>query len=191
MEEKDKESCYHETSFLDKNGNLKTLKIPVVQELARRGRLTHLPDGFKRPHSNHAHKVFDEMPTIISLAKLKRDGSEPMVRAEELAKLAEAAKGSGLFLILDHGVPLEVVEGAKGVVKGFFELSFEEKKGCVGTYSDIDNMGYGRNFVKSEDHVLDWIDRLTVRAAPPVDEGLHVWPLKPSNFRYTPTFYSY
>ncbi|XP_028770423.1 S-norcoclaurine synthase 1 [Neltuma alba] len=183
METYNENSCYHQTSFLDEKGRLRTVKVPVVQELARQG-LKHLPDRFKRPDSTaFAHHVFEEIPSV-NLATLK-EGSESMVRAEELAKLADAARGLGVFLIVDHGVPLEVVDGARDVVKSFFKLPFPEKKACVGTYSEIDNMGYGRNFVKSEDQALDWIDRLTFRVAPPLedDEGLRVWPLKPTNFR--------
>ncbi|KAI9101419.1 hypothetical protein K1719_023901 [Acacia pycnantha] len=153
METDTENSCYHQTSFLDEKGSLKTMKVPVVQELARQG-LKNLPDRFKRPDSTtFAHQVFEEMPSV-NLATLKEGSKSMMVRAEELAKLADAARRL-------------------------------EKKACVGTYSDIDNMGYGRNYVKSEDQALDWIDRLTFRAVPPVedDERLRVWPLKPTNFR--------
>ncbi|KAI8025771.1 Codeine O-demethylase [Camellia lanceoleosa] len=90
----------------------------------------------------------------------------------------------GMFLIVNHGIECCVLEDVKDVVKGFFGLSFEEKRESVGTYMDVDNMGYGRNFVKSEDQPLDWIDRLTMKAAPKdATEGLLVWPQKPPNFR--------
>ncbi|KAF7840726.1 protein SRG1-like [Senna tora] len=188
MEKKDNNiiECFHETTFLDENENLRTLKIPVVQELARQG-LNHLPQRFKMMMPTHTHThhhddvvVHDILPTI-SLAKLK-DGPD---EAEESLRLAGAARGLGAFLIVDHGVPWEVVEGARQVVRGFFELSFQEKKDCVGSYGGYDNMGYGRNYIKCEDQAVEWIDRLTVRAIPPIgeDEGLHVWPLKPHNFR--------
>ncbi|KAK6143624.1 hypothetical protein DH2020_023972 [Rehmannia glutinosa] len=73
----------------------------------------------------------------------------------------------------------------ENVVKGFFELPFEEKKSSVGTYMSTDNMGYGRNFVKSEDQPLDWIDRLAMKAAPEgATDGLCVWPKNPANFRH-------
>ena len=39
--------------------------------------------------------------------------------------------------------------GVEDVARGFFGLSFGEKKERVGTYMNVDNMGYGRNFVKS------------------------------------------
>ncbi|KAL1809559.1 hypothetical protein ACET3Z_026549 [Daucus carota] len=66
---------------------------------------------------------------------------------------------------------------------GFFGLSFEEKKKSVGSFMSVDNMGYGRNFVRSENQPLDWIDRMTMVASPVDDENLRVWPKKPHNFR--------
>lgn len=61
------------------------------------------------------------------------------------------------------------------MVKKFFGLSFEEKKASVGSYVSGDNMGYDRNFVKSEDQPLDWIDRVTMKGAPVgATQGLHV-----------------
>ncbi|RVW31318.1 Protein SRG1 [Vitis vinifera] len=89
----------------------------------------------------------------------------------------------GMFLVTDHGIHPSVVHGVKDVVQGFFRLPLEEKRASVGSYASIDNMGYGRSFVKSEDQALDWIDRLAMKAAPKgVDEGLLVWPQKPPNF---------
>lgn len=115
----------------------------------------------------------------IDLSKV-RDGS-----AEEQARLARCAKEQGMFLIKGHGMDCSVLDEVKAVVKEFFGLSFGEKKSSVGSYTSTDNMGYGRNFVKSEDQPLDWIDRLAIKALPKgAAEGLKVWPQKPVNFRY-------
>lgn len=168
---------FHEANFINQNGELKTTKIPVVQELSR---TNHFPERFIAS-GHHQLDTLTETPPVIDITKLQSlHGS----RTPELQKLAAAAKEWGLFLIKNHGV---VLDDVKDVVKGFFELSYEEKKKCVGSYESIDNMGYGKNFVKSEDQPLDWIDRLTMKAAPVhVDEStneLSVWPKKPSNFR--------
>ena len=91
MEEEDK-VYFHEVSFIDKEGQLRTSKIPVVQELARQLKgLNHLPDKFKRVHPDHqlvTPSFALPIPTI-NMAKL-RLVAEPQhkVRAQELAKLA-------------------------------------------------------------------------------------------------------
>lgn len=105
-------------------------------------------------------------------------------RERELEKLAAGAREWGLVLVSDHGIPTSLLGEVKDVVKGFFGLSFEEKKACVGTYASVDNLGYGRNYVKSETQILEWMDRLTMMAAPKgCTNGLNVWPQKPANFR--------
>ncbi|KAF5448291.1 hypothetical protein F2P56_028841 [Juglans regia] len=183
--EEDK-GCFHLASFIDQKDRLRISRVPVVQELARQG-LHYLPDKFikLRPDQPTTPSLVHEVNTFpsINMAKL-RLGSEPEGRAHELAKLASGAQEWGMFLITDHGMPADVLYDVKDVVKEFFGLSFEEKKASVGSYANVDNMGYGRNFVKSEDQPLDWIDRLTMKAAPEgATEGLHVWPQKPNNFR--------
>ncbi|KAJ9561086.1 hypothetical protein OSB04_006246 [Centaurea solstitialis] len=176
----------HEVSFIDENGELKTTKVPVVQELARQGLINdHFPKRFIAlpPRTCTVDDCRSATPPVIDIAKLKRDGTREL----ELRRLADAAKEWGVFLIENHGVDDMVLDDVKDVVKGFFGLSFEEKKANVGSYKSVDNMGYGKNFVKSEDQPLDWIDRLTMKAAP-VDpdeatNGLLIWPKKPTNFR--------
>nr|GEU57789.1 protein SRG1-like [Tanacetum cinerariifolium] len=176
-------SHFHEATFINQNGELQTSKIPVVQELAREGLTNQFPKRFitlpQRGQLNDT--VILETPPVIDIANLKHNDTRKM----ELQKLAEAAKEWGVFLIKNHGVDDTVLDDVKDVVKGFFSLSFEEKKVNVGTYRSVDNMGYGKSHVKSEDQPLDWVDRLTIKAAP-VDEStnhLRVWPRKPTNFR--------
>ncbi|OVA05894.1 Oxoglutarate/iron-dependent dioxygenase [Macleaya cordata] len=208
MEEQMSSDCFHEVSFIDKHGQLRCSKVPVVQELARQG-LQNLPDNrflLKPDHQQHHHLPIivpsqEVHLPVINMANLldpnhpdlDQDQDQTRAHQEELERLARGVKEWGLFLVVNHGIPSNVLTSLEEVVKGFFNLSFHEKKASVGTYSNnIDNMGYGRNFVKSEDQPLDWIDRLTMRAAPKVvddtddddDDGvLHVWPRQPSNFR--------
>ncbi|KAK2664843.1 hypothetical protein Ddye_003417 [Dipteronia dyeriana] len=94
------------------------------------------------------HPRTTRVPVVQELARSEPDDEG---RVEELAKLASVAKEWGLFLVTEHGIGSDMLNGVKDVVKGFFALSFQEKKQCVGSYVSVDNMGYGRNFVKSED----------------------------------------
>ncbi|KAI4375939.1 hypothetical protein MLD38_013751 [Melastoma candidum] len=176
---------YHESKFIDSSGCLRITKVPVVQELVRHG-LDRLPDRFiqPRPSGSPPSSRHRRLPIpFVDVARL-REGSDLGVRAEEQARLRAAAEELGVFVITGHGIGDDVLGGVRDVVKGFFGLSFDEKKGCVGCYMSVDNMGYGRNFVKSDDQPLDWIDRVTVKAFPKsATEGVDVWPQKPSNFK--------
>lgn len=160
----------------------------MVQELARKG-FKRLPERFIRlppdqpiaPATTLVDHV-QETLSIIDVLELKF-GSEPEGRGQEVARLASCAKDWGMFLITNHGISNSLLDGVRDVVKDFFGLSFEKKKASVGSYMSVDNMGYGRNFVKSEDQPLDWIDRLTMVAAPADQQLQLVWPQQPPNFR--------
>lgn len=190
MEEKEG-GCFHEAQFIDENGEVQSTRVPVVQELARGG-LDHVPQRFISLSADHPKPVYaipDDTFPCIDMVKLGAR-VEPEVRARELGRLASGAKEWGMFILKDHGIPNSVVDDVRDVVKGFFGLSFEEKKASVGCYRSTDNMGYGRNFVKSEDHPMDWVDRLAMVAAPKEpNHGLLVWPRKPPNFRQVMEIY--
>ncbi|KAG8364187.1 hypothetical protein BUALT_Bualt19G0100900 [Buddleja alternifolia] len=168
---------YHESKFMDQNGTAQTIKVPVVQELAR---LNNLPSIFiHKPAQTHPIPPNTSFEPI-DMAQL-RDNTGRVI---ELEKLARVSREWGMFIIENHGLDPWVVDDVKKVVKGFFELPFEEKKSSVGTYMSTDNLGYGRSFVKSADQRLDWIDRLAMKAAPKGStDGLWVWPNNPANFR--------
>ncbi|KAK9741758.1 hypothetical protein RND81_03G126100 [Saponaria officinalis] len=176
---------YHEATIINTFGSSTTVKIPVVQELARHG-VQDIPNMFLRPHSDSITTTHSCSPhdfPSVSLARL-RDTTRVEDQTQELQKLARGAEEWGMILVSDHGIPVSVLDEVKEVIKKFFELSIEEKRKCVGTYASTDNMGYGRNYVKSEDQILEWIDRLTMMAAPKASTpGLHVWPLNPPDFR--------
>ncbi|KAH9623656.1 hypothetical protein KSS87_014774, partial [Heliosperma pusillum] len=176
---------YHEATIVDIYGSSRTLRVPVVQELVRHG-INDIPKIFIKPELDSVSPStscvsLDNFPSV-SLAKLRAMRLED--RSQELEKLANGAKEWGMLLVCDHGIPASLLDHVKGIVKGFFELSIEEKRKSVGTYASTDNMGYGRNYVKSEHQIFEWVDRLTMMAAPKGStDGLNVWPQNPPNFR--------
>ncbi|MQL91163.1 hypothetical protein Taro_023769 [Colocasia esculenta] len=175
---------FHEVSFVDEEGRTMTARGPVVQELVRHG-LQQLPARFLRdapPPALVDHRELESM-ALIDMAKLSPE-ADPSSRAEELRRLAASAESWGMFFVTGHGVPLPLMASLAEVLKAFFMLSLEEKRASVGSYKDIDNLGYGRSFVKSEDQKLDWVDRLAMRVHPNQDSlGLRLWPQTPVDFR--------
>ncbi|PIN19768.1 Iron/ascorbate family oxidoreductase [Handroanthus impetiginosus] len=174
--ENTKKVNYHESKFINQNGIQQTIMIPVVQDLAE---LKTLPENFiQNPAATHP---FPPNASFEPIDMVK-------IQSREIRKLGRVCEDWGMFIIENHGLDPRLLHDRRGraaeVVKRFFELPFEEKKSSVGTYTSADNMGYGRNFVKSEDQPLDWIDRLAMKAAPEgASDGLCVWPTNPPNFR--------
>ncbi|CAB4321034.1 unnamed protein product [Prunus armeniaca] len=154
----------HEASYLDQEGQFRTSRVPVVQEIARRiAELNTCLRGL--------------VPTVNKYGQL----TGPVQTRGPSPRAGRASKwGKSLGHVRNQGprCTWSVFQGVRDVVKEFFGLS----------YVSVDNMGYGRNFVKSEDQPLDWIDRVTMKAAPAgATQGLHVWPQRPAIFR-CPTF---
>lgn len=168
---------YHDARFVDGNGIQQTVRIPVVQDLAR---LKILPRNFIRnPVAAHPFPP-ESCFEAIDMGRLRSESDRVM----ELRKLGGTCMEWGMFMIQNHGLDPRVLEEVEQVVGGFFKLPFEEKKSSVGTHMSTDNLGYGRNFVTSEHMPMDWIDRLAMKAAPAAaTDGLRVWPNNPPNFR--------
>ncbi|XP_051132727.1 putative inactive flavonol synthase 2 [Andrographis paniculata] len=168
---------FHKSEFFNaQTGLFQSISIPVVQDLARS---STIPERFiKRP--GPARMLPPEVFEAVDMARLR----DPSGRAEELQRLGRVCKEWSMFLVENHGIDLAVVDALRRVVKGFFDLPSLEKKSSVGTYNDTDNLGYGRNLIRSEDQPLDWIDRLAMKAAPEgATDGLRVWPENPPDFR--------
>ncbi|KAH9613992.1 hypothetical protein KSS87_013489 [Heliosperma pusillum] len=168
---------------LDQGINHLHVQSDCLQELVRHG-MKSIPKIFVKPDiiSPGTSSLSLEHFPSVSLAKLRAMRLED--RSQELEKLANGAKEWGMLLVYDHGIPASLLDDVKGVVKDFFALSIEEKRKSVGTYASIDNMGYGRSYVKSENQIFEWVDRMTMMAAPKCStDGLDVWPRNPSNFR--------
>ncbi|KAL8513807.1 hypothetical protein ACS0TY_013062 [Phlomoides rotata] len=168
---------YHDARFVDGNGTLQTVRVPVVQDLAR---LKALPRNFIRNPTAASPFPPDTCFEDIDMRMLRSKSG----RVTELRKLGSTCTEWGMFMIRNHGLDPGVLEEVEQVVGGFFNLPFEEKKSSVGTHMSTDNLGYGRNFVRSKDQQFDWIDRLAMKAAPAAaTDGLRVWPNNPPNFR--------
>ncbi|CAB4290714.1 unnamed protein product [Prunus armeniaca] len=153
----------HEASYLDQEGQFRTSRVP------RGSRNRSSPRGIK-----HLPK---RVPTVNKYGQL----TGPVQTRGPSPRAGQASKwGKSLGHVRNQGprCTWSVLQGVRDVVKEFFGLS----------YVSVDNMGYGRNFVKSEDQPLDWIDRVTMKAAPAgATQGIHVWPQRPAIFR-CPTF---
>ncbi|KAH0977805.1 hypothetical protein GBA52_027524 [Prunus armeniaca] len=129
--------------------------------------------GQSRTCPNHMTNTKYQVPTVNKYGQL----TGPVQTRGPSPRAGRASKwGKSLGHVRNQGprCTWSVLQGVRDVVKEFFGLS----------YVSVDNMGYGRNFVKSEDQPLDWIDRVTMKAAPAgATQGLHVWPQRPAIFR--------
>ncbi|XP_037410744.1 1-aminocyclopropane-1-carboxylate oxidase homolog 1-like [Triticum dicoccoides] len=96
--------------------------------------VTKLPTMFIHPPENllssslpeddeHLHKVRSLRFPVIDLSGF--DSSES--RTEIVEEIKKAAESWGFFQLVDHGIPLGVIEGAQRGIRAFHELPREEK----------------------------------------------------------------
>ncbi|PIA38209.1 hypothetical protein AQUCO_02800107v1 [Aquilegia coerulea] len=114
-------------------------------------------------------------------------------KEDEIDKLRSSLASWGFFQAVGHGIPSILLDKILSTMKEFFHLPMEEKQkysrvGEDGTMEGLE--GYGNDTVKSEQHILDWCDRLYLLVKPQERRTLKMWPESPKHFRETLHEYS-
>eukprot|EP00249_Psilotum_nudum_P019012 c27062_g1_i1 orf=30-1169(-) len=161
--------------------------IQRVQALADSGLIT-VPSQYVRPEWERPDLVETvdrnlELP-VIDLSSLE-DANR---RRLTLAELEHACEEWGFFQILNHGIPLPLLQKVRMVAKQFFQLPAAEKQAYAnnpGTYE-----GYGSRLGVEKGAILDWGDYFFVNIFPDCTRDSSKWPSKPTLWRETMEEYS-
>ncbi|KAJ7960498.1 2-oxoglutarate (2OG) and Fe(II)-dependent oxygenase superfamily protein [Quillaja saponaria] len=90
--------------------------------------------------------------------------------------ISNAASKWGFFQIVNHGVPLKVLEDLKAAIHSFFELPVEEKRKYLKENSPSQSVvRYGTSFSPESEEILEWKDFLRLGYASE-DEANTFWP---------------
>ncbi|KAF8732954.1 hypothetical protein HU200_015305 [Digitaria exilis] len=167
-----------------------SLPVPNVQELAQTYNRSdeQIPENYIRVKEAAEEVIIDHVIStaipIIDVNKLLN----PQSSREECAKLGSACRQWGIFQVINHGVPNEVISNFRYDVTEFFKQPPEAKK----VYSMIPGnlQGYGQHFVVSEDQKLDWADLFYLVLRPIDSRDMRFWPSHPPSFRNSMDRYS-
>ncbi|EFJ13589.1 2-oxoglutarate-iron(II)-dependent oxygenase [Selaginella moellendorffii] len=144
-----------------------------VQALVQNG-LEEVPSRFlQRSLDSRVSAPFEESLPIIDHGKLLRNDPS------ELAKLGAACAEWGFFQVVNHDIPISLLERVRKAARQFFHLSHEEKLEFAIKPGSCE--GYGRHFLASD--VLDWVDLLYHQLLPISTRNLSSWPTKPESYR--------
>nr|BBA27023.1 flavonol synthase [Cyclamen purpurascens] len=97
--------------------------------------------------------------------------------------VAEAGREWGLFQVVNHGIPNEVISDLQRVGKYFFELPLEEKELCAKSGEGGSIEGYGTKLQKEVEGKKGWVDHLFHKIWPPSVINYKFWPKNPPSYR--------
>lgn len=100
-----------------------------------------------------------------------------------VALVAEAGREWGLFQVVNHGIPNEVISALQKAGKGFFELPQEEKELCAKSGEGGSIQGYGTKLQKEVEGKKGWVDHLFHNIWPPTFIDYKFWPKNPRSYR--------
>ncbi|KAL8143835.1 hypothetical protein V2J09_016867 [Rumex salicifolius] len=123
--------------------------------------------------SDHDQVLSDSIP-VIDLSLLV--SSDPDQRSTAVHQLGTACREWGFFMVVNHGVPEEIMNKMMDGVQSFFNLTVEEKREFQGSHV-LDPIRCGTSFNSSVEKVFFWRDFLKVFVHP----NFH-FPHKPQGF---------
>ncbi|KAI3768783.1 hypothetical protein L2E82_19617 [Cichorium intybus] len=133
-------------------------------------KLKTLPELFIQPVERRldTSKVLpDELIPVIDMSNSND--------LEVTKSVCDAAEKWGFFQIVNHGVPLNIIEGVKEATHKFFELSTDEKKKYLSQNSPTKNVRFLTSFNPEMDKVYEWKDHLSCFYVSD-EEALELWP---------------
>ncbi|PKI74968.1 flavonol synthase/flavanone 3-hydroxylase-like [Punica granatum] len=133
---------------------------------------------------------------------IRRDKEEPSVEAgdgpvpkiptvdlgeadqEKLVKAVAGASGEwGIFQVVNHGIPDNLISRLQHVGREFFELPQEEKEVYAKAPDSSGIEGYGTQVQSDPRGKKSWADHLFHKIWPPSSRNYQFWPKKPTSYR--------
>jgi hypothetical protein len=114
----------------------------------------------------------------VPLIDFSNPNEENVVR-----EIIEASCEWGMFQIVNHEIPLELITKLQSVGKAFFELPQDEKEQYAKPPDSQSIEGYGSKLSKGVDNKRGWVEHLFHKIWPPSDINYHFWPKNPPSYR--------
>lgn len=119
-----------------------------------------------------------------SYCKSPKTETIPILDLSNPTKLKSILKEWGAFQLVNHGVPLDLLDGMKNVGRQFFEdcsEDYQEKYRCDSSKAATE--GYGSKMLEKGDGVLDWRLYFDHHTLPVSRRNPNNWPDFPDNYR--------
>ncbi|KAK8507464.1 hypothetical protein V6N13_141486 [Hibiscus sabdariffa] len=134
--------------------------------------LSKVPQAYVQPPNERIDKqnaIKLEQPPI-DLSKLDGPGHDEV--AEQIVRAAETL---GFFQVVNHGVPLQLLESLKESAHKFFSLPPQRKAVYRSSVSPTPLVKYSTSFIPEKERALEWKDYILMQYTND-DEALQYWP---------------
>ncbi|KAJ8765347.1 hypothetical protein K2173_012044 [Erythroxylum novogranatense] len=138
-----------------------------------------IPDEFIRSEKEQpAITTFSGPAPEIPTIDLSDPDQEKLTRS-----IAHACAEWGIFQVVNHGIPSELIAKLQDVGKQFFQLPQEQKEVYAKPPDAKDVEGYGTKLQRDPDGKKSWVDHLFHRIWPPSRINYRFWPKNPPSYR--------
>ena len=131
--------------------------------------VTEVPRMFHHPQDEHSiQDPSDPEGTKLSIPVIDLEGlfDSSTKQKEIVAKIGEASETWGFFQIVNHGIPVDVLEEVKNGIRRFFEQDTEVKKQLYSRDPLSNPMFYNSNFDLYSAPAANWRDTFVCYMAP-------------------------
>ncbi|KAK7324339.1 hypothetical protein VNO77_27872 [Canavalia gladiata] len=134
--------------------------------------LLEVPERYIQPSHERINKQDSRACDMEPIDLSKLNGSEHEKVVDEIVKAAETL---GFFQVVNHGVPLDLLESLKDAAHSFFNLPPEEKAVYLKGVSPSPKIKYGTSFAPEKEKALEWKDYVSMVYSSDED-ALQCWP---------------
>uniref|UniRef100_A0A7C8ZGC3 Non-haem dioxygenase N-terminal domain-containing protein n=1 Tax=Opuntia streptacantha TaxID=393608 RepID=A0A7C8ZGC3_OPUST len=116
--------------------------------------VSRIPPIFIHPLSPSLSSPAPPKPTsAFSIPVIDLSGFEDLMRRKDLIeKIRDASEKGGFFQVVNHGIPIALLEGMLGGIRGFFEQDDEIKQAYY-SREDLDRKGDDNRVLKASGEV--------------------------------------
>lgn len=118
-------------------------------------------------------------PVDIPIVDLSNPNEDLVARA-----VVKASETWGMFQVVNHGIPIELMRRLKELGTEFFELPEKEKEAVARPADSTDLEGYTTDYKKDGEGRKTWADHLFHRVWPPSRINYRFWPKNSPDYRH-------
>ncbi|KAI3414702.1 Fe2OG dioxygenase domain-containing protein [Psidium guajava] len=169
---------------------------PRVESLSSSG-IQSIPREYVRPQEELTSigDVFEEEkkhegPQVPTIDLKDIESEDPLVRERCHEELRKAAMDWGVMHLVNHSIPVDLMERVKKAGEEFFNLPIEEKEKYANDQGSGKIQGYGSKLANNASGQLEWEDYFFHLVYPEDKRDMSIWPKTPSDYTVATSEYA-